>query len=174
MGDSDGGLLEMSKDDEMIGARFGKLLVVEKAGVHKQPNGRTNSRWLCQCDCGNTSKPMRGDLKKGNTSSCGSCKDKKEGGYVRVQKKNHPNAWKCGYMFEHTLVMSEILGRALEEDENVHHINGIRDDNRPENLELWTRPQPVGIRAQDALKWAYEQIEKYEKGFGEALDLSNE
>jgi hypothetical protein len=37
----------------------------------------------------------------------------------------------------------------------------VRDDNRPENLELWTRPQPSGIRASDAVAWAREILERY-------------
>lgn len=57
--------------------------------------------------------------------------------------------------------MEDLLGRHLYPDENVHHLNGVRDDNRPENLELWTRPQPAGIRASDALKWARTIIERY-------------
>jgi hypothetical protein len=74
----------------------------------------------------------------------------------------HPRADKGRYVFEHVLVMEDILGRYLLPGENIHHLNGVRDDNRPENLELWTRPQPIGIRASDAVAWAREVLVRYE------------
>lgn len=57
---------------------------------------------------------------------------------------------------EHRAVMERHLGRRLSKGENVHHINGVRDDNRLENLELWYSPQPYGQRVEDLLRYAIE------------------
>ena len=77
---------------------------------------------------------------------------------LRSNPRARPNR---PYMFEHILVMDEQIGRRLRPHETVHHRNGIKDDNRPSNLEVWVRPQPTGIRAADAIPWATELLERF-------------
>src|SRR5688500_16487651 len=57
-------------------------------------------------------------------------------GYILILVRKHPNADVNGYVKEHRFIMEQKLGRYLTKDEDVHHINGIKDDNRMENLEL--------------------------------------
>ena len=78
-----------------------------------------------------------------------------------VWAPGHPRAGKGQYVFEHILVMERLLGRHMLHEESVHRRNGVKDDNRPENLELWTRPQPTGIRVTDAIAWAHEILDRY-------------
>ena len=54
-------------------------------------------------------------------------------GYVHVLNPSHPRAHN-GYVLEHVIVAEKKLGRQFRHDEVTHHINGVKTDNRPENL----------------------------------------
>lgn len=82
-------------------------------------------------------------------------------GYVLVYMPDHSMANVQGYVLEHRLVVSRMLGRDLRRDEEVHHRNGQRGDNRPENLELWTRAHPPGMRVEDLVAWARALVNEY-------------
>lgn len=92
-------------------------------------------------------------------------------GYALVYMPDHPNSGSRGLILEHRLVVSRLIGRPLRPEENVHHKNGVRDDNRPENLELWSTSQPQGQRAGDLVAWAKEVLRLYGDWCGD-LDTS--
>ena len=105
-------------------AKYGKDAAgVDMRGRHKNhASGNRNGRW------------NHGNIK---TTS----------GYLAVRvPKSHPHAWgpprlQYAYAYEHVVVATTKLGRDLAPNEVVHHINGDRHDNRPENLEVMTRSE---------------------------------
>jgi hypothetical protein len=133
---------------DRTGQRFGRLTAIRRVENDKW----NNAKWLCRCDCGKEKIVPTTGLSTGKTSSCGCLKsDAKIGnknpmwdggrtevnGYIQIKDPSHPRSNNQGYVFEHTLVMEKIIGRPLIRAEVVHHCNGIRADNRPDNLRLF-------------------------------------
>jgi hypothetical protein len=97
---------------------------------------------------------------KRRTESCSNPKwSKDKYGYMISRVTDSDGAVRN--LSQHREVMAEHLGRPLRSDESVHHKNGIRDDNRIENLELWSRWQPSGQRVADKVAWAVELLHQY-------------
>lgn len=153
---------------DLSGQRFGLLTVIGRRP--ERGIGSRDYHWDCRCDCGELTTARTGVLKAGRKKSCG-CYLRKKGlawravtpqGYILIRRPEHPNARSNGSIFEHTFVMSEHLGRPLLSTENVHHINGQRDDNRLQNLELWSTSQPAGQRVEDKIAWARSFLAEYD------------
>ena len=143
--------------------------------------GSKSSRKYCSKKCGDSSKKIPIPI-----FECKFCKKVTERKRTSARSYNYSSVFcskdcsneaqrtgsvdKNGYIvhsrngkfhMEHRMVMAEHLGRKLQEHENVHHKNGMRNDNRIENLELWSTKQPKGQRVEDKITWCIEFLREY-------------
>jgi hypothetical protein len=150
---------------------YGRWTVIHKDTTKKR------AHYICRCKCGTIRSLLEWNLKLGNTKSCGCLKkelrgdrspnwkgtgqDTSPGGYIRLRNAEYPGAIFPNRTYEHTAIMARYLGRPLLPHENVHHKNGVRSDNKIENLELWSTHQPIGHRVIDVLTEAVSTIQNY-------------
>lgn len=159
---------------DITGLRVGYLVGVKPIGKNKK--GQT--MWLTKCDCGNEATIMIYNLlnDKRPTQSCGCLR--REVVSKRMSGENHYK-WSGGEgcingqgyvkfrhgelrgLLKHRYVYEQHYGITLTPNQNIHHINGDRLDNRIENLELWDTSQPSGQRIEDKIKFYFELVENY-------------
>lgn len=163
------------------GDKIGRWTILRRVGNPNAPsNALSYARYLCVCECGTRKIQPVMNLASGHSQSCG-CYKRDEArsrtgkkhwawkggrsvdpkGYVRLTGHDYPGAVFPNSTYEHVVVMARHLGRPLFPDEIVHHKNGVRDDNRISNLELWVRRHPYGQRVQDLVGWATELLRRY-------------
>ena len=112
-------------------------MFIQRQGRNRKTCGRTcGGRSRTDYKTGSESPSWRGGIWIG------------KGGYRYLYKPDHPNAVGPGkkYVAEHRLVMENEIGRLLEPHERVHHLDGDKLNNKPENLELWVGGHPTGQR----------------------------
>lgn len=84
---------------------------------------------------------------------------KTKSGYITIKTET-------GFRPEHSVIMESAIGRPLRKGETVHHRNGVKDDNRLQNLELWSSSHHPGQRVSDLVSHAVEILEIYGEDYG--------
>lgn len=157
-----------------IGDKYGELRVLGRPRRLDRTSGNPKYVVQCRCSCGAYVEVEKASLVHGRSKTCGHLrrrvgpenpgwkggKTKNVLGYVVI------NGTKTGGKYpnrklEHRAVMEKVLGRPLLPSEKVHHRNGIRNDNRPENLEVWVTDHPPGAQVDDCVQWAIQILKRY-------------
>lgn len=152
--------MSRAKSIDLNGEKFGQLTVLCRAESHQNRGGGARRYWRVRCACGEEYEVAQNSLRSGYSTRCRKCGSKAaglakrgnknsrwkggrylvHGGYVMVHAPGHPNAYKSpgnkGMILEHRLVMSHKIGRPLRAGEDVHHIDGNRENNDSANLQL--------------------------------------
>jgi hypothetical protein len=140
-------------------SKNGVRLHIQKGNIRTRQNvyGFRIINEVLKRDCEKVAKTLAPRKFKKNPRQCAPIIEKKTG-YLKVYKQHHHLAMCDGYVYLHRLIMEEKLGRPLKLGEIVHHLNGIRTDNRPENLDV------VGSTGEHVSGHHQERIAKYGRG----------
>ena len=147
-------------DKSHVGKHYGKLTVVSFSHRVKYKSGSSKKFWVCTCECGGRHITDTSSLTSSRTTSCG-CNRNKGGklskeGYISVYDREDRK-----YKPQHRVIYETHYGIKLKPHQNIHHINGVRTDNRIENLELWDTSQPKGQRVEDKILFYKNLVNEY-------------
>ncbi|MEI7494509.1 MAG: HNH endonuclease signature motif containing protein [Alphaproteobacteria bacterium] len=155
---------------ELTNKKINRFTIIESVKIGGQ------KKWKCICECGNIKYHLTYDLTSNKIKSCG-CYNR-EVSKDRMSGVNNHN-WKGGSTIrkngykeikfgenrgklEHRVIYEQYYGIKLKPHQNIHHINGVKLDNRIENLELWDTSQPSGQRIEDKIRFYFNLVKVYE------------